>query len=1801
MVKYVEWTGSDGKKKMATEGSYQQAVKSGKVSAEQHASAKGAKSSSDIYVQSSSSKSSSSSSSKSQEVIPSNTQITFTDIGGKTQTTDYSTYKKWEKAGNVKSSNLNEITDRLTGDSSIGADTVAKLIDEQVRSGQITAEEGAKRKGEAYASEGAIVQATTGYTYKSYSSPNTYVEQQYINPRVQEFLYSGKTTPEAINQEMSKDYVQRTAFVSKYGGSFVGQENLPRRYADEYVYSPLAKFGTDNYSQSQIDLISKAEGEYMGRNDGRYLQLFNIDNNGVVVYNSNLSPSLRAEAERLANKYNIDIGSKLNISSQRPNQSSTTSTSNDQFNNPSDNLSNYENEIYKNDLYKPAGSNVYYEASGDKYVPKYMIGSDGGAQYLEKISDNEIKNSITNVVYKNEEGSLIPSYIIKEYSQEDMMSGFDKIYFKEGYGEYYIEPKGMRRISKNEYLNIETNTVFKTAGDLLIPSYMIKEYDASRQMSGFDKIFFTEKDGEYFIENTTETITSQIPEGFTKVNNGLELPDILKQKMGIKEGILKDLPRPDIYENEGIYYKAQGDKLIPSYTYYNGEKIYASKNKTTGEYEFLISREIKSQTNTERLSEVQNRIKDYKNETGIVRDINNFFDDVALKVVDTTSKYHSNVGKAKDMLLNAKPSGVDKTIYAEGHLGADLFSEVIFSVGEVLVTSPTKIIDTAVRGGYEQQLYKLQDPLSNIKFSSNPIIDLTSKEIIKPHLNLKSIELTEKDYTNFNVPFVNYELKFNKAQLDSLTLGTESSLHALPYVLGGLNALAQISAKTSFTGLTKLTPNIAKQEGLVKTILSNPYGQAGVIGATAGAGIESYQILFDGKEFKPKDFLMTMARSSGSAMGFVAVSDLTSKALVSGWDTVFKVETFTIKNPQLTQVKGDLKADYGFQFQKVQLREPFRSMFNKNKPIPNLNKVDVIINDQVVKFSLPKYHLKELGGNSLNPSSNYVLRKTGEDQLFSLLKQKNTSPSSPSSYISSKPVFQESIYSNIKDGIKNIPKGEITVGGKLVIDFKSKIPITTFEKGKAVTTDFFAKDIYKNKSLLDIVEKTKSGYLNYPLSKTYSSLKIKHTPSPLTMLKTDMGVDLKLYPFESVKMMGVQKLLYKSDVPISYSFTGRNEWSQLKYDGIFSSKHFVIPSAKPHVLIDGEVVKFTSKQPNQFLINKQKVEFSIENYSPLKNIVKTDLLNSKSLYNQFDLKTYFFNNKSIKFSLRDYSSLKSVVYNQPNKWVLKTEIPTLMNKFSNNVKLDIPRLTFSQKPLVIDIGLGKTNILFGSPKTNYFNTNVYSPKNIELVLGSNKYLNIDPLTKYMIQNNKAVYSTTFGKTYYGKELISYNLGESLSYKIGTTQTFYKGVTKNILYDYDVSRSIGQGWSISPDTKLTSGAFLKNAYHSAGESYGFVLTKGTSVQHVMSDVFKSNYFITNIWSFTEPATEYAKIHTFEKTLGRKDSELVFHNKDLAYDFKTGKLGSDSLYSVQEKTIGNQNINKLSASGQQDYTFKTINIDKSKLNTFSNDLIGVKGGNSIDRIVILNKPSYTPPSSVPYGYTSQLNSEPYITFFNPITSINTVKPLFIPLPLNRNIIIEEVVNRRVNEPIFKIREKNINQIREKNIVRDIYPTAQLIKDISRVNEIDKIKDVHKEIYIYKDTEIYIDRYYEETIPIKPIDPIPEIPITFPPYIIGGSPDPDYLRKTQRKKGGILDKRIRLSSISAGTFGTRARPEWRGTSLDTREDVLPARRYNSNQNTGWVTQIQTGIKKAKLVKQPKVKSAKLYKGSRSNTNKK
>lgn len=842
-TKYVTYTDADGKQRTLTEGSYQRFVQDGKITPEQHLSAKGATSSSTQFFN--------------------------------------AEQQKYIKSGGDQSS--------------IGAETVEKLIDAQVERGEITPQEAQRRKSEAYTSESALLTSVGAG-----------------QERVQGFINTGKTTPDKVYKEIEKPYVQQSAISYLYGGSWVTGQPSYRQTITQTLH-PSAIFGLDDYSTQQLSAIEKAQNEYSGISSINTGILFKVESDGSVILNPNLSPNQIKEAERLASKYNIRIGDKLNISNQRPASQETTS----KF------------QFTPTPLDDP--NSTLYRRIGDDY---FLVGEEQLTPAFKQI--NGMFHEYTKVDTLSGEAGFV--VIPEDYKWEKNLG--------------FAIPKDM------EYkggIIWSGDVAFKQSDGKLIPNFMlVTNPDTSKLTKQYFKLG---ADGQYYIETTSTSTTTIIPEGFTKINNKLEIPEVVKEKMGVKESLLKDLPIPDIYESEGVFYQRKGDTLKPYYTYMNGEKVYATNIKdldfnkysladtvklvnhaSVSDTIFLSQREQKQDTrhpniirmeeNLERMSEFDEMdMKRYGLEQGIGKDISNLLISgrnlAYKKVVETQTGwegfYDDTLAPAIRSISIAVPATQLMTVAGQATkmvTGVDYFelprealTEMGVSFVEVLFKTPSKILGGYGRGGYEYQLYEKQKLYG-----------------------LKDSDMQE--YFGISLP---------RSAVDSTVLFAEGALYTAPVITGVAGGIQGVIAKTSLTPLKSVTTPISSN------ILSNPYVRAGVMGATFGAGSEIYKVALDGKEFSVRDLVLSTAKGSGAGAGFVATSALfkagtiytiegSGKLATASKNLIFEDVTISPRDKGLLRLQESYKGSDGAyewtaQFQRTQYKPFIRDLFVSEKDV----------------------------------------------------------------------------------------------------------------------------------------------------------------------------------------------------------------------------------------------------------------------------------------------------------------------------------------------------------------------------------------------------------------------------------------------------------------------------------------------------------------------------------------------------------------------------------------------------------------------------------------------------------------------------------------------------------------------------------------------------------------------------------------------------------------------------------------------------------------------------------------------------
>lgn len=525
-----------------------------------------------------------------------------------------------------------------------------------------------------------------------------------------------------------------------------------------------------------------------------------------------------------------------------------------------------------------------------------------------------------------------------------------------------------------------------------------------------------------------------------------------------------------------------------------------------------------------------------------------------------------------------------------------------------------------------------------------------------------------------------------------------------------------------------------------------------------------------------------------------------------------------------------------------------------------------------------------------------------------------------------------------------------------------------------------------------------------------------------------------------------------------------------------------------------------------------------------------------------------------------------------------------------------------QKNLYINNVLNKVDFVGRGEWSGFLKIGV---KNIDFIIPKT-HLKIDYLTKQNILSNKAQHNTMVSRLSYGynQKPFAYELSESISYQTPfKASSFYQTPTKNIVYDYDISRSISQSWTIGTGQKLTPTSFLNNAIRTTADTYSFILTRGTSYSPLFSTVKGDTVSIIDSWDFKEPSINY-----YQKEITVKNSDLLKYDIDKSttiynvnknqfqYDAKLYSQRSDIKFSKNEASQM-----KGGAYEYNDYTIRKLNVDTSSLQSYANQQQGNLGGYSYTITKTSNTIiPYKPPET--FGFIQPTVFKPYVALQSGVNIISSSKEILLTNPFEIKTDLNNVYQDKMKSVnLDKYEQKYINRnILEnidtyKNDVINIVINPQLYTEKTSI--IDEV--VYDEPYEYKYTDKYIYET-EDVIPIDIVDPIPPIPT--PPMVLGGGWDSrGYHTSNKQIRRNLLERRVEVASVSAGVFGVKTKG-LRGTSFDTRFEAVKNKveqpKFISIQPKIKVKPFNKVVSKRKVktptikFKQPKIKTIKIPK---------
>jgi hypothetical protein len=814
-------------------------------------------------------------------------KVTFTDIGGKTHTTDSSTYKKWEKAGNVKSSDYQappprtpdskpetktvtyrdssgktKTTNLVTfidtsgkektmtegsyqlalntgvakpytgvklgdGTSTIGPETVDLMYQDKLAKGEITQEEYNQAISASYASEGTLL-------YTQALARDDKQLQKTAEERITDYIKMGKTTPQEIQTQLNQPYAQENYNYFKSG---IINVNLPlQTQTITHTYAPLSNlYPQDLSSKKQIDLMNAITTEY-NTQAGSNLVLFVVEN-GAISLNPNLSEGLKERVTNLAEQRGLILDSKVNVSSV-PNTSLYTSSGESNSNSIFFTEVEYNNNIDTSKLHgRDFNKDVLYETVGDKDIPRYKL-VDGEYKPLTEINGQYI-------------------YIPEGYK-----------YSSEG----FLLPKDVQVTKDGTYY--QGDVFLKKDSGVLVPDYKVSvTTDDLNKMSKVEKDYFKQVNGEYIIEKSYTTTTTKVilPDNFVKVKQTLDLPKSMD-----KGGLLSSYKSPDVYKNTitDIHYKGVGDNLVPYYKIDNGEKQYYKK--FMDKY-YLGIEKINTDTTPAHIKKAKENIFMMKELDkvygysipdelkGVSNFIGNVRDEIYMNFVkgkyDYENFYDTTISNNMRLASNIVPilsTGVtisESLEYTFGtnpasqilRRGKQVYDDVAIDLVGVIYKTPSKIIGNVAIGSYDFDLYNKQVLLGK-QFEQD----------------IQKVDI--------KIPFTKSSISFDTSRsgLDATVLSGEAGLYITSILTGGLTGVSQKSVLTS-------DPSTAG-----KTVSSVPQIlKAGGIGAGFGLVTVGYDISL-GTEVSLDDALTRVSKSAGMAMGFVGLSELSRVTVLEG-------------------------------------------------------------------------------------------------------------------------------------------------------------------------------------------------------------------------------------------------------------------------------------------------------------------------------------------------------------------------------------------------------------------------------------------------------------------------------------------------------------------------------------------------------------------------------------------------------------------------------------------------------------------------------------------------------------------------------------------------------------------------------------------------------------------------------------------------------------------------------------------------------------------------------------------------------
>lgn len=924
-------------------------------------------------------------------------KVTFTDIGGKTHTTDTSTYKKWEKAGNVKSSdyqpppprtpdskpetktvtyrdssgktrttNLVTFIDtsgkektmtegsyqhalntgvakpytgvKLGDGSTIASETVDLMYQDKLAKGEITQEEYNQAISLAYASELIL-------PYIQALATDDKQLQQTAEERITDYIKMGKTTPQEIQNQLNQSYAQDNYNYFKSG---IINFNPPlQTQTITHTYAPLSNlYPQDLSSKKQIDLMNAITTEY-NTQAGSNLVLFVVEN-GAISLNPNLSEGLKERVTNLAKQRGLILDSKVNVSS-KPNTSLYTSSGESNPNSIFFTEVEYTNNIDTSKLHgRDFNKDVLYETVGDRDIPRYKL-VDGEYKPLTEINGQYIY--IPEGYKYSSEGFLLPKdvQVTKDgtYYQGD-------VFFKKDSG---VLVPDYKVIDHGTYSEIADVKIDKETGQFYYETEII-----SNSFSGKDS-YIKHIEDLNFNKYGKQVSFENIP---TPIIRQLENQNATNDYLSINKSRLNLLSSKDYLEQKYFVSKNNGfialdtKALIPDFKVVKTEEV---KTTNLEHQDMLQARKYVNQLRAGENNYINSLTEEYDffgytiNLKELAKDVQNTRDNLYLSGVYLQSGTETNLNKMfDDMITFSFQSGkyIDKQItlstgYYDGSKPFVYFENVFGGVGSfgpgILKTGTSTITRTI--GNYPRIAY--------------------TSEVAKN-------------------PFVAFDTRL-EALKDMSFLSLESAFYAIPVVSGISSGINAVFPSISKTGASVVVSNI------------NPYlvsvglgvGISGTKMAIEQVGLDfdipilNIPINIPKKQYNTQEFIREMGFTTGQVVGFTIVSDVSKSVTIKSLETgkagynlvstklknmIFDENTLSIIDPTQTKFYEHFR---GY--------TPIGKM--KNTPV----RLDYSINTQLTKFK-PSIRNEIIG--FLDDVDDLYYNLSGQKHLFNPTQNPST-------------------------------------------------------------------------------------------------------------------------------------------------------------------------------------------------------------------------------------------------------------------------------------------------------------------------------------------------------------------------------------------------------------------------------------------------------------------------------------------------------------------------------------------------------------------------------------------------------------------------------------------------------------------------------------------------------------------------------------------------------------------------------------------------------------------------------------------